>query len=557
MAPSPEVVVAHGSLAVSSADTPNGSARRNSLSTVRALLQFIAVLTAGVTVGVGGTLLAVNAGTFVYQKAMAIGVAVGFAAFGLFILFRLSLTRLMRNSVGDSSAYQSGVRSALVFVQATFGAPATSDDTRRAAEAFADRAASWLKQGIDLVFAYSGAAAAIGIGVGIVGSVISMAAVVAAHRQVDRMDNQNRLIEQQIFEATATRISQLFAAQLPSLLDEIQRNKETSAKLEKQKTASWRPSDDLVARIQALIYATQPYSADPEVSAWLTKLNSKPELAIVDSWRKARVPFATEGIRFSPERGQLLSILVAARFPFEQLARPLDFSYADLRGVNLGKTMDSGPVGAFALGETILRGANFRQNQLGGLDLSRTDLSGAFLPEPRSLQLVRLWHLSFPNNWDPRRIHWLAGAKLHGAIIEVPPEALAKGVQSLGEWAAKALVPETSGLHLFNKAIWSAEVHDSFLLVKEHDEFPVLLREFTTVLEEIGNPAKEIEVCSESTVPTLKALRNRIARLEALDPYSREAIRTFVWTFLGKHSARIQTCVMGRTRPEFPEDYRN
>jgi len=108
-----------------------------------------------------------------------------------------------------------------------------------------------------------------GIAIGIVGTVISMASVVAANKQVDRMDYQNNLIKQQIYEATATRISQLFAAQLPSLLEEL---KESKAR--KSKSKRWTIDEDLLARIQALIDATQPYSIDKEIALWRSEMHS-------------------------------------------------------------------------------------------------------------------------------------------------------------------------------------------------------------------------------------------------------------------------------------------
>jgi uncharacterized protein YjbI with pentapeptide repeats len=271
--------------------------------------------------------------------------------------------------------------------------------------------------------------AAIGLAVAILGMVISLAAVVAAHRQVERMDKQNELIDiqlqamkEQIVESRATRVSQVFAAQLQPLLNDIAQSRRDAG------PSTWRVSDELHARIQALIYATQPYTVDDVERQ--ARATAKPEFNFLR--------LAGERV-YSPERGQLLTILVAMRFPFENLKRPLDFSNADLRGMAIGESepapkndvalatldQDYTPT-PFSLGATILRDANFRNTEVSRIDFSGTDLRRSILPQRTRMRESRYFtpiHEMTRGSTDPALATY-AGAQLDQAIAFEDPIAL-------------------------------------------------------------------------------------------------------------------------------------
>jgi hypothetical protein len=282
-------------------------------------------------------------------------------------------------------------------------------------------------EGLHIVAALFSSAAAIGLAVAILGSVISLAAVVAAYHQVEKMEGQNSLITQQVFESKATRVSQLFAAQLPPLLQEIADSRRES------KAGPWAVSDELQARLQALIYATQPYMPDGTVAA--LRRATRPIEAQSDSTRDGDA-------LYSPERGQLLMILVAMRFPFDTLKRPMDFSNVDLRGMALGEGTNLGAVRITSLGRTRLQNANLRTAELGMLDLSGTDLRGAILPPWHAHESSTFFWSLGTNRNAVAYLDRLRGASLDGVIFDT------------GKTAGRSDSPLPPGV---NRHLWVAE----------------------------------------------------------------------------------------------------
>jgi len=321
-------------------------------------------------------------------------------------------------------------------------------------------------QATGFITSYIAATAAIGLAVTLVGGVVSMAAVIAANRQVERMRDQNALIEQQIFEATATRISQVFSAQLASLLDEISESRKQAF----DRNVSWTVDRGLQSRIQALIYATQPYAIDKQASAMVKAVHDHPGIEAVPS----PLQIDHDQLRFSPERGQLLSILIGLEFPFSSLQTPLDFSYADLRGMSVGTATVVQPVHFLDLGETVLRYVNFRETRVSGLNLSKTDMAGSFLPLQSQMKDVLTWQLHGQSSVDVRFENWIGGANLSGATLDYSRISdMPASVMDAHNIEKELSI--SSRDWFINHAWWNSVSVDTGVVLVERTDFPVLL----------------------------------------------------------------------------------
>ncbi|TWO67029.1 pentapeptide repeat-containing protein [Caenimonas sedimenti] len=489
-------------------------------------LQFIALIASGFVVGTGATLLALNASTFVYEKAAVVGIAAGFGAFALFFFARTALVGLMQRSVGDAEAYRGGVRMALQAMATVFrnGKPLAEEEARSLDE-IADQAGDKLKQGSTLALAYFGAAASMGIAIAIVGSVISMAAVVAAHRQVDRMDLQNKLLEQQIQEAAATRISQVFAAQLPSLLEAIQKSRDSKG--------NWTLNGDLLGRIQTLIHATQPYTVDEDVNRWNEEIR-QPAGSVSSGG-------GVKPMRFSPERGQLLAVLLAADFPFER--HEFDFSQADLRGVTLRGRGE----GYKDLGKINLSRSNLRNSNLSRINLQWSDLSGAILPTSEELREVLTWPASsIPNHQAVLRskststfeIMAVRGANLAGGILE----RVAGDLKKPGVFVIENEVREE--MAVINPGRWQPKEYAEFYLLKERTTYAEMLAHLPNAALEAHHLWVAREPCN-ARLPAVLAFQAAIAAAERDVPDKRhgpiEGLRAAF-----KEREYISSCILFR-----------
>ncbi|MFK7880136.1 pentapeptide repeat-containing protein [Roseobacter sp.] len=230
---------------------------------------------------------------------------------------------------------------------------------------------------------YWSATAALGIAITAMGLVIAMVTAMAAINQVNRIDIQNSLIEQQIYEAQASRVSSLFSAQLPDLIAAID--------LERSGQDEWVPSNLLVSRIQAIVDVAEPYLIDHEVEQIRQRLHHNLSLADLKTgtWFNRTYTIepllSKEPLTFSPERGQLLRIILSSGIQLSELEQPLNFSRAYLRGASLS--------GTSSLGETDLSLANLLDSRI-AVDLGSVNLTGAFLPPLDSLY----WRLPLPKN---------------------------------------------------------------------------------------------------------------------------------------------------------------
>lgn len=223
------------------------------------------------------------------------------------------------------------------------------------------------------VMNFWGATIAIGFCFTAIGAVIATITALAAIRQVDRLDKQNKLIDLQISIAKSARSSAVFAAQLPSLLDEIYR--------ERADQSLWTPSQSLQARIQALVFSVEPYQIDNQVAATFDQMQLSVETSerseTLQSYLETTVEQNPGVSTFSPERGQLLQLLISAGVNFDELSVPLQLPYADLSSRELVGNVDQNQGELRSLGRTILAGANLRGTDFVGIDATGVDFSGS------------------------------------------------------------------------------------------------------------------------------------------------------------------------------------
>lgn len=343
-------------------------------------------LIVGACIGAVAYILIDSNSELVLDKSLFWGIAlgIGFCILAVFILIMLR-PREMEPEDPPQAQDLTEARDAIV----QLGHKLDLDDTQieRLLGATRRQGKALLALGLRL---WSGAAA-LAMAVAIVGSIITMITALAAIRQVNRIDTQNALLETQIEEAQASRAANLFAAQLPSLLAQIDAERivheEKFGPFTEDSPPNadlWTPSINLRARIQTVIDTSEPYLSDPEVDRAIMALNSeiqrKHEIQVallgtdagvgidtIDSLESKLIP----AMKFSPQRAQLLRVLIAAKVDLGATEPSLDFSQGDFRGFDLGEA----DFHSIDLGKTILADSNFLGAQLGPLKFERTNLN--------------------------------------------------------------------------------------------------------------------------------------------------------------------------------------
>lgn len=334
------------------------------------ILKVIAPIILGCAIGIGLTSIWLLQAELALNSGVIAGAVSGFGAFLFFLLVRATITQ-SKPKPSDNSSNNTGYLS-YSFVK---GFLPKGDDAEQRAKEIVEIAQNTIKAGIS----YWSAAVAVGFGLTAAGAAVAMVTALAAIRQVERIDSQNRLIELQIFEAKASRISATFSAQLPSLIEQIY--------AEKSGQATWSPSPELAARIQTVIDLAEPYMVDSLADEMINRLRDKAfrhhaDGAIDESHLSQAISFLGEDRVFSKERGQLLQLLVASGMNFEALPRPLKFAHAYLRRVELRSP--EGPEQQYSLGQTELHYANLYEIYT-DIDFSSTSLYGAILPSAEEL----------------------------------------------------------------------------------------------------------------------------------------------------------------------------
>lgn len=540
---------------------PDGSAKtklgHRAFATARGLqaigvsLSFGSAMIAGVVVGSATTLLVLSIGPEFMNWSVAVGGVTGIVCFLCFALIR-ALFRAPLFSQKRPTGSESLDNSPLAILASTAGEALARHDpkAKAAVEEIARQLPGLARSGISAATAFWGASTSLALGVTVAGAVVSMSAVIAAYRQVERMDQQNRLIEQQIFEATATRISSVFAAQLPALLQDLDKSRASNP------SRDWEVEPSLVARIQALINGTQPYSVDEQVNAWKKSILERESRRAAENFaaKKAKnvepdpYPLTTDRelfaqpTKYSPERGQLLILLIAANFPFEKLPAPLDFSFADLRNLRLGPSSFTAPTTMFDLGETILKGANLRNANLSGIDFSRSDLRGAVLPRPQSLTRAIFFSLPSRHRSDVRAFDWFLGAKLESALVDISDAAsrlqvIENSVNFLGSW-------EKEGARLSLHRLWPFEDYTFFFRIGEapfHSDIVSPIQDLLRDVGAVGGVSLPPDKCNTQSLPHLQPLKDRLGATRRSD------VVAFAKIILADLDEETAKCVFGAT----------
>jgi len=296
----------------------------------------------GLVSGVGLSLLAQGAAEAALTGTIIVGLVSGLALFLVFLFVR-SLLGPTKIEPGDLVRNETISKFAELVV--SFGG--SGKDTREAKEKVLEETSGFISTGV----AVWTAASALAAGVALVGAVFAAIAALAALRQVDRITQQNRLIEEQLYESKATREAQIFSSMLDLVLVSIQETVPALSGTPQTDNAgidsgSDRASDvrvpqDVVARINAVLTSFSPYQLSPR----------------------------GEDRLFSPEKARVFVAMRSAGFPFGALkeGQRLDFSKSQFADLNLTGSQ----LGLIDLSDS----------DLGRTDLSSADLKGAVLEQ--------------------------------------------------------------------------------------------------------------------------------------------------------------------------------
>ena len=333
----------------------------------------------GITIGAVFVLLFQSRSEAMLGWSLWMGVAIG-VGLSLFSLFAWLLLRPRDTETPTAPAPEPGeMREAMISALTGLGLP--RDKAVRLWQATRNRAGHLSVLGLRL---WSGTAA-LGLALTVTGAVIAMITAIAAIRQVDRIDSQNALIATQIEESRASRAAGIFAAQLPSLLEalDVERAAVMASRTGRPADAPqlWIPSAALVARIQAVIDSLERYRRVDWIDRSVGALNAR--LAEREDTEIRPLP----DYRFSPERGQLLRLLIATGIDLTAMDPPLDFSGADFTGIALQTTYED----KIDLGRTRLHRANFLGVDLVSVDMSRAGLNGAVFSSLDQLTQTETW----------------------------------------------------------------------------------------------------------------------------------------------------------------------
>lgn len=510
--------------------------KRVTSSFISRVLKTLGLLLAGLSAGSAITVLFINVSGEVLEGAMLIGIIAGLAAFVLFLLLRIILINLAEEKLRESLTNSQWFDELQDTLESLIKSYVPQDEDGRET---AKKLASFLPTSVQSLAAAGSAwlatSATLALVVAMAGAVVSLGTIVVAYRQIDRLDQQNTLIQQQIFEAKATRVSSVFAAQLPGLLSEIDRLQPDDASQE------WEVPPSLAARIQAVINLAEPYAPDTTVDGWKatlrTTLNDTPRSTVTEENRElyGRLPAEeryAQDVLYSPERGQLLLLLLATRFPFNSLPSGLDFSNADLRGLKIAPSDIVAPTVLADLGETILNNANLRDADVSDVDFSRTSLQGAILPRPGILNEGKFFSSINERRSDVRTFNWLTGAQLSHAILDLNDSAsriamVQGGLNFLGQFG-----PNKTPFH----RLWRFEDNQVFMVLRPSASLSATANTIRDFFAEIGAVEISPERCNEIELPSLSKVRDLV---KGPDRYASQYAR---W-LLGDYDSSLIDCI--------------
>lgn len=344
----------------------------------------LSVALIGFTVGVTATVVVFLKAKFAIEMGIIVGLALGVALVTFFVVLK-NILSVVGSSAEARSTQNEGVELKLALAK-LLKLNEHSDEL----VAFSNTLSALLRNG----FAAWSATISLGLGVAAIGTAVAFVTALASIQQVERIDLQNALIEEQLLEAKSARVSSLFSAQLPSFLQQVYQ--------EKGSEASWKPSGSLISRIQFISNLVEPYKTDPQIESMLLEgrsyLARQFELGEIDTEMLGRFRKNLNSRKFSPERGQLLQILLSAGMDFE--GQSLSFEAADLSRAELR----TGNFGSIDLSHSNLYSTTVRGN------FSNVILRGAILPFANEL-----FH-TYANTDDPASFNDFELA-LDGAIL--------------------------------------------------------------------------------------------------------------------------------------------
>ncbi len=169
------------------------------------------------------------------------------------------------------------------------------------------------------------------------------------------------------------------------------------------RTFLWVPSAALRARIQSVIDTSEPFLRLPDVDQAVAALNAEAEARnatiqgdLTDAefrLRRGELGWMEPlpQMRFSPQRGQLLRLLLAAKIDFNRVEPPFDFSHSDLNGFSAEQQSNPQDASGFErarLGRTILAHSSFLGGILDQVNIARVDLRGSFVERAQQMQFA-------------------------------------------------------------------------------------------------------------------------------------------------------------------------
>lgn len=505
-------------------------------SFIASVLKTIGLLLAGLSAGAALTVLFLSVSGEILEGAMLIGIIAGLAAFVLFLLLRIVLINVAEHRLRHSLKSSQWIKDCQDLVGLTFSEYIqNSEGQSNTQKKLLEFIPSSMQSLMSVVSAWLATSATLALVVAMAGAVVSLGTIVVAYRQIDRLDQQNTLIQQQIYEAKATRVSSVFAAQLPGLLAEIARLQPDDA------SQQWQVPPSLAARIQAVINLAEPYAPDPTVDAWKSDLRAslieKPQSSIAEENRElygrlsAEERFAQD-VLYSPERGQLLLLLLATRFPFEALPGGLDFSNADLRGLKIAPSDIVAPSVLADLGETVLNNANLRDADIRDVDFSRASLQGAILPRPGILDDGKFLSKMSENRSDVRVFGWLTGADFSHAIIDINDSASRIAIAQGGLNFFGQFGESNTPLH----KLWRFEDRQVYMVVRPDEGLALVANKIRDFFGEVGAIVLPPERCNNLELPTLEAVRTLVSS-------QNQHVAEYALWLLEEYDASLVRCV--------------
>ena len=404
-------------------DSPSSPAPAHTSWLLITIRLFIPLL-AGIIVGVLGVMLFMSATPKTYTLILA--AACGALAFALvaFLISRLT-TDVIRARFG-ASHFEVGRD----FVKAVWlrfvGFPL--EDVQ--ASEIARRGSLAAQTTISALVA----ASLLTVAVGLAGTLLLLGQTLAAYQQVDRLDAQNRLLELEMDSRQRNESRVLYLSQLEPLINGLEKAREAQIANVTRWGERWigKGSKKLTENHHEL--ADEITDSYPGQALYLSdSLHARISSVLFGLTPASRKPGFDKSF-FNSERGQLFGLLMT--YGVQDLDH-FDFTRADLEGLVLfqgdaGGTTSSDvlnefigtqrrPVPEMDLQDAWLRGATFN-----GVNLSRADLRGAFLPEaadiigktpplPHDVRLPRLVFVSYWPSLSSGAEH--RSADLDGAFV--------------------------------------------------------------------------------------------------------------------------------------------